>query len=167
MGLDNIPASYACKNQNVAILDDENRIDCQATIEAGKCPLMNKKNTDPLIKDAVIPLGMFGTNCWYRGKYGAYLLEQMVNFNPDFSYDENTLYGHEFADESDGLTADECLEVSEEMFHYAESWVHYVKTKSNVAGKLEEEKNLINDWVYLAWWLKFVGENCDGMNSWY
>lgn len=167
MGLDNIPANYACKKQNVAIMTEDNRIDCQATIQAGKCPHDIMKNSNHLIKDSIIPLGMMGTNCWYRGKYGAYLLEQMVNHIDDFPYDENTLYGNEMEDGNEGLSADECVDISNEMFAYAEAWVHYVKTASEVAGDSDKEKALIDDWVYLAWWLKFVGEECDGTVSWY
>lgn len=167
MGLDNIPANYACKNLNVAILDDQDRIDCAATIAANKCPHNEMKNKDPLIREAVIPLGMLGTNCWYRGKYGAYLLEQMRNFNDSFPHDENTLYGEQLDDEQEGLSSVDCILLSEDMFAYSESWVEYVRTASNAVGDAEKQKALINDWVYLAWWLKFVGENCDGMVSWY
>lgn len=167
MGLDNIPNQYACKKQDVAVMSEDGRIDCSATIKSGKCPHNNMKNNDPLIKDTIIPLGMLGTNCWYRGKYGAYLLEQMKNHIKDFSYDVNTLYGNELEDGNSGLSADECLSISKEMIEYSEAWVHYVKTNSEVAGNLNKEKDLIDDWSYLAWWLKFVGQECDGSISWY
>ena len=167
MGLDNIPREYPCRNQGVAVLTEDGKIDCNATIESGKCPHNNMKNSNPLIKDSIIPLGMIGTNCWYRGKYGAYLLEQMKNYIEDFSYDENTLYGNELDDGNNGLAASECLNISNEMIAYSEAWAHYVKTNSEVAGDLDKEKDLINDWSYLAWWLKFIGEECNGSISWY
>ena len=168
MGLDNIPVNYACKKQGIAVLTEDGKIDCVQTIADGKCPLHNRKNNDPLIKDAIIPLGMMGTDCWYRGKYGTYLLEKMANFNSDFSISSDALYGHErIEDGAPDLDSDECMEISETMFRFSESWVHYVKTSSNVSGNLEEEKKLINDWVYLAWWLKFVSEECDGTVAWY
>lgn len=167
MGLDNIPAQYACKKQNVAIMTEDGRIDCAATIQADKCPLHIKRKNDELIKDSIIPLGMLGTDCWYRGKYGAYLLEQMINYNPSFPFDENTLYGEELDDGNDGLSANACLHISDEMFEFADEWSEYVKTESEAVGNPEKEKDLINDWAYLAWWLKFVGEECNGMVSWY
>lgn len=167
MGLDNIPKQLACKKQNTAVMTEDGRVDCNATIESGRCPHSNMQKSNPLIKDAIIPIGMLGTNCWYRGKYGSYLLEQMKNYIEDFSYDENTLYGNVLEDNAEGLSADECLSISNEMIAYAEAWIHYVKTSSEVVGNVNEEKDLINDWSYLAWWLKFVGEECDGCISWY
>lgn len=173
MGLDNIPAIYPCKKQGLAVLDSDQHIDCKATIDKGNCPLHNAKNNDPLIKDTIIPLGIMATDCWYRGKYGTYLLEQMANFNIDFPISSDALYGHEIGilteteSGSPSLDSDECIELSKIISAFTESWVHYVKTRSEATGDKDKEQSLINDWVYLAWWLKFVGEECDGMVAWY
>lgn len=171
MGLDNIPNVYPCKKQGVAVVNSEGEIECLKTIESGLCPLHNKKDNTNLINEAIIPLGMFGADCWYRGKYGSYLLEQMRNHNEDFPYDENTLYGEYLEDEDgkeyEGISADSCIGISKDLYSYSEAWVHYVKTASEVIGDEEKEKQLINDWVYLAWWLNFMGEECNGIKAWY
>lgn len=161
MGLDNMPMAYPCVKENTAIMKDD-RIDCEATIKANQCPYRREKESDPLTIDMRSVYGMFGTECWYRGKYGNNLLSQMKNHNPEFPYDEDGFYGNT----EEGISEDECLEMSETMFNFAESWIHYVDTK-NTTQTREERKDLINDWIYAAWWLKFVGNYGEGSGVWY
>lgn len=169
MGLDNIPQVYPCKHANTAILDDEGRIDCKATQAANQCPYKTQYENDPILKDSVPAYGMLGTDCWYRGKYGNYLLSQMSKHNPSFPFDEYSFFGDLDEDENSqgGISVEECLDMSEAMFEYLESWIHYVKTSSDVAGDIENEKALIGDWIYAAWWLKFVAINGEGSGVWY
>lgn len=161
MGLDNMPNVYPCVKENSAIMKD-GRIDCEATIYANQCPYRREKENDPLTKDMRSVYGMFGTDCWYRGKYGNYLLKTMQNFNPLFPYDEDGFYG----DTEDGISEDECLTMSDVMLNFTESWVHYVDTKAEFENK-EERKILIDDWIYAAWWLKFVSNYGEGSGVWY
>lgn len=170
MGLDNIPGQYPCKKNNTAVMDEDNRIDCQATINAGMCPYHTIKKNDPLVKDIGGVLGIFGADCWYRGKYGNYLLAELARWNEKFDeeMEDGTFYGdiQEDDDTQGGISEDECIRMSEIMSKYSESWSDYV----NNSGKYvtaEEKKNAINDWIYAAWWLKFVGENADGSAVWY
>ncbi len=99
MGLDNIPHRYACERlgtavkvdildkDGVAIVDEETglpqkRIDCRETQAQGKCPyLISLSKTD--LQDGSVT-GIFGTDCWYRGTYGNYLIEALEL--PDFEY---------------------------------------------------------------------------------
>ena len=162
MGLDNIPQTYPCKRENTAILNELGQIDCKQTMAAHQCPYQREKENNPITKDINGIYGMLGTDCWYRGKYGNRLLSQMQSYNNEFPYDEDGFYGNG----EDGISADECLTMSETMVEFTESWVHYVKTASK-AENAEEQKNLINDWIYAAWWLKFVGEYADGSEIWY
>lgn len=166
MGLDNIPKVYPCKKHGTAIINEQDQIDCQQTQESGGCPWKNQKESNPLLKDARATLGMFGTDCWYRGKYGNYLTGDMSNFNPDFPYDSSAFYG-EGTDDGEGLSESYCLSLSWTMKDYTEEWINYVKNHSEVKGNLEEENDLINDWIYASWWLEFVGKNAEGSEVWY
>lgn len=155
MGLDNIPKNYACVKQNTAIRNADNQIDCDATIKAGKCPWDNAYKSDPLVKDSNPTYGMFGMHCWYRGKYGNYLLDEARNNSLDFERDMGTydFYGDD--EDEDGnqfINSDQCLSMSEIMLEYKDIF---------------SEDAMNKDWIYAAWWLKFVGENCDGADAWY
>jgi len=54
MGLNNYPHPYPCKKLGIVVFTEEEKIDCDRTIE---CPF---RNDDTLT-------GIFGTSCWYRG----------------------------------------------------------------------------------------------------
>lgn len=153
MGLDNIPASYACKNNNTAVLDEDGRIDCKLTQTSGGCPWKNDLNSSG-IKSKVV-LGMFGTDCWYRGKYAQFLIGP---YDAPFSFYGETTYDIENDHESYGLSSSECYELSD--------WM-----KSMVSSKgqlmLEDGEDVTDDWIYIAWWLDFVAKNCNGMVSWF
>ena len=72
MGLDNMPMVYPC--EGIAIKDSDGRTDCVATQACGNCGWKNEFESDPLTKNLKPVTGMFGADCWYRGKYGNYLL---------------------------------------------------------------------------------------------
>jgi hypothetical protein len=164
MGLDNIPKEYACKKQGTAVMverkdkdgnpliDDDGSvmtvIDCQATQECGGCPW---KNHFQGMKGHV--MGIFGTDCWYRGKYGNALLGAL-----GFDTDEISFYG----DEEDGTvkTPKSCLELADHMETslmedeiYWEGW--------------ESEQEVITDAKYAIEWLKWVAKECEGSVCWY
>lgn len=170
MGLDNIPAVYPCRLHQTAVLDNDGRIDCQETIKQNRCPYHTIKNSDPFIKDVGGVLGMFGTECWYRGKYGNYLLDKMRNWNDAFSEEmgDGSFYGdiQETDENQGGISAEECLRMSEIMARYLESWIAFVKNTHEYATE-EDKQRGINDWIYATWWLKFVGENAEGSGVWY
>lgn len=156
MGLDNIPKNYPCINN--AIKDEEGIIDCQASQQNGLCTWKNEYESNPLLKETGPTLGMFGTDCWYRGKYGNYLLALLNEEVPhDYSF-----YGNGYEDGSEGISPDECIEISRFMRNHAENFAY-------VAGIKEPEssRTLINDYIYAAWWLEFVGSFSDGSEVWY
>ena len=163
MGLDNIPKVYPC--ESIAVRNSDNQIDCKATQECGNCPYMNEYQSDPLLKDTSPVYGMLGTDCWYRGKYGNYMLDDLKRYNDDFDYDmPSDFYGNT----DEGIDADTCLEMSEVMFRYTEAWSNAVH-KMVKNGTLPEQNrdSYIRDWIYAAWWLKFVGNTSDGSAVWY
>ena len=143
MGLDNIPKEYPCRSKGTAVLVDD-RIDCQATQAAGGCPWLN---AGPPEEGRV--LGMFGTDCWYRGKYGNYLLgEEMTMVDEDMTH--LTFYG----DNEDGTekSADSCLVLADFI-------------KDHITEVSDEENH--NALVYAQWYLRWVAAECGGLVCWY
>jgi hypothetical protein len=163
MGLDNIPKKYPC--ESVASKTD-GRIDCDKTKACGNCTWENEYKSNPLVKDIAPSYGLFGTSCWYRGKYGNALLS-MIDGNDD-PYADNTLginfYGDGFANGDEGIDADDCISMSELMADNTEKFAFQIKSRKEYA---EREKDLIQDWIYASWWLKFAGEKCNGSSIWY
>ena len=90
MGLDNIPHNYPCQKQGIASLNKDGRIDCDLTKSKGNCPWKNEYEKEVLLKEARPAYGMLGTDCWYRGKYGNFLL-RLLEGNPDSYFDSELL----------------------------------------------------------------------------
>lgn len=156
MGLDNIPKKYPCVGHEIR--DEEGRIDCQANQKNGLCTWQNKFETDPILKEANPTYGMLGTDCWYRGKYGNYLLELIG----ESVYHDYSFYGSGFEDGNEGISVDECLTISRFMKDHAEEFAYIVGQKYP-----EESRGYINDYIYAAWWLEFAGKYCEGSEVWY
>lgn len=175
MGLDNIPRKYACTEINPdkvvwEVRDNGTKyIDCEKTIASGNCPWSNQyqysvKN-DSLMDGAVPSVGMFGTGCWYRGKYGNWLLSLLptyANVEP-FNFD---FYGPDGGDE-EGLSADDCLALASYMSKHIESFVYAVANYMKDRSDVQNGQTIIKDYIYAIWWLKFVAENCNGSAVWY
>jgi hypothetical protein len=164
MGLDNIPHQYPCSTQGTAVLvprlDAEGKawvqddgtpmqsIDCQATQACGGC---SWQNAEPPIDGKVT--GMFGTDCWYRGKYGNVLLSEFGDYNET---ENRSFYG---SDEGGAYkTAEDCLGLSKYIDGLIEKtdWTRVVQPESAKSG-LE----------YASWWLRWVSEEADGSDCWY
>jgi hypothetical protein len=126
---------------------------------------MNEYQSDPLLKDVSPVYGMFGTDCWYRGKYGNSMLADMKKYNSDF---DNEMPSDFYGNTEEGIDADTCIEMSDVMFQYMEAW-SFVVNKMVKTGELPEQnkESYIKDWIYAAWWLKFVGNTSDGSVVWY
>jgi hypothetical protein len=165
MGLDNIPNVYPCKKENTAILSDDGRIDCDATMEADKCPWKRESENSHLLKisGATPTYGMLGTSCWYRGKYGNMLLSLLENGSID-SYADTaySFYGEGGDDGKEGLSVQYCKDMSQYMKNHTEEFSNraYVNNPN-------EAEDLIKDWIYATWWLQFVAENSEGSAVWY
>jgi hypothetical protein len=151
MGLDNIPVQYACIKLGTAIKDEYDRIDCKKTQEVGCCPWKNQLESSGIQQKVV--LGMFGTDCWYRGKYAQTLIDSYETAPYSF-YGENTIDDN--GEENYGLTAEQCMELS--IFMQEE-----IDDAEDNGERLENHE----DWVYIAWWLKFCSENTSGIISWF
>jgi len=168
MGLDNIPKTYPCKKAGTAIYSENGRIDCQTTIDSNKCPWKESFDSDPMISKSKPSYGMLGTRCWYRGKYGNALLRLFEHGDLDGYYDDTqySFYGEGFDDGNEGMSSDYCLEMSNWMGanteKFAEQAYAYVSKDPSC-----DPKELIADWIYATWWLKFVSENAEGSAIWY
>lgn len=167
MGLDNIPKNYPCKKAGTAILvprvnqegnpllDDNGEavlsIDCHSTQEAGGCPWQNA--TKPAT-GAVY--GMFGTDCWYRGKYGNFLLEEATISDP--MGDDMSFYG----DNEDGTEKSpaSCVALADliatALENYSDEDLYDAETAETVAGL-----------KYAEWYLRWAAEQADGLVCWY
>lgn len=167
MGLDNIPKQYACKKRGTAIMaprmngdgeqliDPETgepmmAIDCQETQKAGGCPWLTELNKqDELIKAGRV-YGMFGTDCWYRGKYGNYLLEETTN--GDTMGDGFSFYG----DNEDGTekSPQDCRDLAD-----------FIDNICDTAD--EQDMELYQHLRYAEWYLRWAADECDGLVCWY
>lgn len=161
MGLDNIPKNYPCEAQGTAvivnrtdatgnvILDDDGSvmttINCEATQSCGGCPW---KNALPPTEGRV--MGIFGTDCWYRGKYGNALLEEVTSSDP--MGDNLSFYG----DNEDGTekSPESCVELAD-----------FIDGLLSAMGDDTEEYK--SDLEYASWYLRWSAEVCGGLVCWY
>ena len=163
MGLDNMPKTYPC--ESLAVKDEHGSIDCKATQEAHNCPYMNEYENDPITENLSPVYGMFGVPCWYRGKYGNQMLEDMKRYNSNF---DNDMPSDFYGNSDEGIDADLCSEMADVMFQYMEAWSHAVHQMVKNREITEQGKDsYIRDWLYAAWWLKFVAKFGDGSAIWY
>ena len=159
MGLDNIPHRYPCKTQGTAVqvqrknqegtlLTNEDGspsmvTDCEATQACGGCPYKNAYDKSGLTGGSVT--GMFGTDCWYRGKYGNFLLSEA-----GFDTDDLNFYG----DQEDGTykSHESCLALAD-----------------SIGDELSSvtDQEVLEGLKYAEWYLRWVAKECDGMDAWY
>jgi hypothetical protein len=171
MGLDNIPKHYPCMTNGTAVrvprlgkddqqlLEEDGTVmmvtDCQATQFHGGCPYVSEldKQDKTLLGNPVH--GMFGTDCWYRGKYGNYLLDAL-----GYDTDELSFYG----DNEDGtekskascLTLADCIDAS------IDEWQEEGGDMLRLNGE-----DITPDLRYASWYLKWAAEFTDGLVCWY
>lgn len=187
MGLDNIPHVYPCKKSNTAImvtmplkpdnpngeplLDDDGkpvqRIDCDATQQAGGCPwheaafAEDEKLRRP---ETGLIIGIFGTDCWYRGKIGNSLIEEYG------SYDEVDGQSFYSSRDDDYKSPQECLQLADYLdgLYEETTWMDnpgemdYLET-GIITGPTEDGELL----RYAAWWSRWIAEAGDGMDCWW
>lgn len=171
MGLDNMPYTYPCKAQGTAVMeprknkDGEDIIDpdtgevwvaisCEKTQACGGCPYKNAYEKSGL-EDGGRVYGIFGTDCWYRGKYGNYLLEAIgYGDSDDFSF---------YGDNEDGShkSPESCLtlaDVIDEAFYECD--------EEDGVYRMGGE-DISNDLKYASWYLRWAAETCGGLAAWY
>jgi hypothetical protein len=151
MGLDNIPKQYPCKKQGTAVLVEDERIDCQSTQAAGGCPWLN---ANPPTEGRVY--GVMGTDCWYRGKYGNYLLEEVTDADP--MGDNGSFYGD---------NEDETEKSPESCERLAEIIAEAIKTYEPSDLAETDKRETYEGLKYAEWYLRWAARECDGLICWY
>lgn len=159
MGLDNYPHKYPCKTQGTAVMVQRTNRDgdllteqdgspsmavsCEATQACGGCPYKNAYEKSGLDGGAVY--GMLGTDCWYRGKWGNHLLREVGIDDDDINF---------YGDQEDGTykSPDSCLELADIIGEELSSVT---------------DKEVLEGLQYAEWYLRWVAEECDGMDAWY
>ena len=165
MGLDNIPHTYPCKTQGtvvtVKMIDqrtgdifiDENgetvdQIDCDQTMACGGCPWKKALGDLP---GAVY--GIFGTPCWYRGKYGHSMLNAL-------GIDAEVLYS---GTGEDGLiTPNDARELANRM---NDAYSDDGEARHTVI--MWGDENVADEFWYLHDWLIWTALECEGVDAWY
>lgn len=137
MGLDNFPQTYPCKNKGTAVLDKDGKIDCDLTQKSGGCPWLDAK---PPQEGRVY--GIFGTDCWYRGKWG--------NLRLDEAGIEGSFYGDN--DDETHKSPESCLALADIIGE------HLADIRDSEAR---------DDLTYAEWYLRWAGENAEGLSCWY
>ena len=174
MGLDNIPRTLPCVQAKIAIFDGK-QVDCQATQAADQCPYMTEAKKSSVNEGVT---GMFGANCWYRGKYGNYLLQEI-------GLDQNEWHFYGDLADDEGLSEDYCRSLASRIRQELDK-LDKIKTYKNNAPKTlaepfsgavgwpgeyepteEMKKEVEDDLKYAAWWLDFVAEHAGGSSIWY
>jgi hypothetical protein len=161
MGLDNIPREYPCAAK--ATRDSDNRIDCAKTQEENNCPWKNEKESNPMVNNIDKVASMFGTDCWYRGKYGNFLLDILHDKVDQFENYEYTFYG----EDDDGLDTDYCFDMAKWMRDNTEKFAFNAKKYTEENQSNGNVKDYIDDWAYAIWWLEFVGKTSNGSAVWW
>ena len=176
MGLDNMPHEYPCQVQGTAIMETiemwehdgeggrvpamsegvrltNERIDCVETVAADGCPFTNANPPPGQVT------GMLGTYCWYRGKYGNALIRALSGLDmDDFSgdTDDDNFYGTD----EEGLyrPPEACLSLAAQM----------ESALDERGGTLVVEGDDVTDEVKFAiWYLRWVADECEGMDAWF
>ncbi|MGA0848620.1 MAG: hypothetical protein ACO3RX_01595 [Chthoniobacterales bacterium] len=130
--------------------DPIDQVDCDRTMRCGGCPWKND-----LGQSAGAVYGMMGTSCWYRGKYGAYLLDAA-------GIEAERLWG----DDQQMVRPDVCREIAYEMTAYG---------AINSADPVEDGpfvlmvdgEDVAEQFWYLRDWLLWVADKCEGAVAWY
>lgn len=165
MGLDNMPNNYPCKTQGTAVMvqrtnhegtlltredgSPDMSIDCQASQACGGCPYKNAHDKSGLNNAGVT--GMFGTDCWYRGKYGNHLLTLAGVDNDDYNF---------YGDNADGTekSAESCKELA---------GIISQAIMDNDEQLVVDGEDYTDELRYAEWYLRWASEECDGLGAWY
>lgn len=177
MGLDNMPHEYPCTTGGTAIMEAvtlndgsvSERIDCNATVEAGGCPYTNANPPDGQVT------GMLGTYCWYRGKHGNFLInalysESKTNINDIDSYStdgDTSFYGTD--DEEMYRPPRDCISLADQMeaeLARRGGNLVFVNATQYTDGK-PTVTDLTDEVKFAIWYLRWTAAECDGMDSWF
>lgn len=160
MGLDNIPNPYLCAGKETTIRTKDDKLDCNAMIKNKTCPFYNSEHA----------VGMFGTNCWYRGKVIARELEAIGHddLSNEFYQDKESHELPELKSELESILNNlDSLPEEEKKNIKGSGWNgHFENNKlvwetySNYDDIKKEFRDVIN-------WLDILIENECGFRAWF
>ena len=168
MGLDNFPHEYPCKRQGTAVMERytlndgsvDERIDCDATAKVDGCPYLN---ADPPKEGAVI--GMFGTHCWYRGKYGNFLINALSSQTDDIDAVDSYVWDDDGDNSFYGTDADWHHRPAEACKSLADQMASALDERGGRLVFGDDDRT--DDAKYAIWYLRWVADECNGMGAWY
>ena len=157
-----MPHTYPCEKQGTAIMEtvvykadgsEHERIDCVETVAADGCPFTNATPPPGQV------VGMMGTYCWYRGKYGNALIRALSGLDMD-DYSGDTDDDNFYGTDEDGLyrPPEACVALAYQM----------ESALDEKGGILVVEGEDVTDEVKFAiWYLRWTAAECDGMDAWF
>jgi len=137
---------------------EHERIDCEETVASNGCPFTNASPPPGQVT------GMLGTYCWYRGKYGNWLVRALNGMDPEAFDDlgDDNFYGTD----EEGLyrPPEACLSLADQM----------ESSLAERGGKLtsfsepgHDQDELTEEVLFAIWYLRWVAKECDGMDAWF
>ena len=169
MGLDNIPYEYPCIAEGLQSEDE--KIDCASNIDNNKCPWHRE-----MVNAGMAMYGMFGTPCWYRGKAGNYMLQELAEhgyMTPKDDWGENlTFYGdwdsatNSRETNEEILSPEGCLKLAKWMEKHAEVYASIAELDAVDEAEGIDMKAVMEQYRYTINWLKFVAPY-GGSKVWY
>ena len=141
------------KNHEGVLLTEEDgspsmAVSCEDTQACGGCPYKNAFDKSGLDGGAVY--GMFGTDCWYRGKYGNYLLSVA-----GVDDDEYNFYGDN--EDATEKSADSCEQLADIIGEVLVDSGQIMADGEDITEQLK----------YAEWYLRWAAKECDGLAAWY
>lgn len=159
MGLDNIPHQYPCVHAGTSI-EREGRIDCTATIDAGQCPWSTHVERDRPGQPVV---GMLGTHCWWRGAVSSYHLRLLATegYVPPGDIRDG-FYG---SSGTGRLDQHYCILLADWLASHSEAFARIAEQEESSTNISHRE--LIDEYRYSVWWLRFVARYANGSDAWW
>jgi hypothetical protein len=164
MGLDNIPYEYPCIAEGLQAEDES--IDCNSNIDNNKCPWHRE-----MVNAGMATYGMMGTPCWFRGKVGNFMLQELEEAGyktPLTDIGDNiSFYGDTYG-EDEMLSPEGCLKLAEWMSKHAEAYAATLFKADSFAPKDYGYgvERITEEYRYAINWLKFVAPY-GGSKVWY
>jgi len=133
--------------------DGDKLLDCDETRARGQCPWERES------AGRGIPVtGMFGTPCWYRGKAGTWMLDELAGAGYPLPPELGSGF---YGIGSEELPPEYCIELAWFMEAHVEAFAALHQADEDGG------KEAIETYRYAAWWLRFVAEYADGARSWW
>jgi hypothetical protein len=129
----------------------DKRIGCDETVLAGGCPFTNASPPPGQVT------GFLGTYCWYRGKYGNWLVRALNGTDPDDFTDLGTddFYGTD--EEGNYRPPEACRSLADQM----------ESDLDERGGTLTfRDEDATDEAKFAIWYLRWVADECNGMGAW-